>query len=141
MILRIIRIGAWGKFNKLICKLGIKEIHMCSDIDKFKEDREKLNEIVMKYAGQPLKRFYSLDNQVYGDGALNKKTKELLGLIASFVLRCDDCIKYHVVRCHEEGVTSEELEEALSIGVVVGGSVTVPNLRRALKVWDELKQQ
>ena len=106
--------------------------------DKFKQEREQLNKIVMKYSGLEIKRFYSLDSQVYRKGALSKKTKELLGLTASFVLRCDDCIKYHIIRCYEESVTSKELEEALAIGVIIGGSITIPHLRRALKVWDEL---
>jgi len=107
--------------------------------DTFRKDRDRLNEVVMKYVGRPIKRFYSLDSQIYRDGALPSKTKELLGLVASFVLRCDDCVTYHVIRCHEEGATSQELEEALAVGVIVGGSITVPNLRRALKTWDELK--
>ena len=109
--------------------------------DTFRKDRDRLNDIVMKYAGRPIKRFYSLDSQVYRDGALPAKTKELLGLVASFVLRCDDCVTYHVIRCHEEGATSQELEEALAVGVIVGGSITVPNLRRALKTWDELENK
>lgn len=111
-----------------------------STIETFKKERERLNEIVMKYSGLSIKRFYSLDSQVYRQGALPAKTKELLGLVASLVLRCDDCIKYHIIRCHEEGVTSEELEEALTIGLVVGGSITIPHLRRAFQAWDELKQ-
>ena len=106
--------------------------------ETFARERERLNEIVMKYAGLSLKRFYSLDAQVYRDGALPRKTKELLGLVASLVLRCDDCIRYHLLRCHEEGVTSEELEEALTIGLIVGGSITIPHLRRAFQAWDEL---
>jgi AhpD family alkylhydroperoxidase len=110
-----------------------------STIEEFREQREKLNEIVMKYGGLSIKRFYGLDSQVYRQGALPKNTKELLGLVASLVLRCDDCVKYHVIRCHEEGVTSEELEEAVAIGLVVGGSITIPHLRRALQAWDELQ--
>ena len=86
------------------------------EIEQFQHERETLNELVMKYAGLGTKRFYSLDSQAYREGSLPVKTKELLGLVASFVLRCDDCIKYHVIRCHEEGVTSEELEEALFAG-------------------------
>jgi AhpD family alkylhydroperoxidase len=109
-------------------------------IEKFKEERAKLNETVMKYSGLNIKRFYSLDSRVYREGALSTKTKELLGLVASLVLRCDDCIKYHIIRCHEEGVTSEELEEALAIGLVVGGSITIPHLRRAFQAWDELQE-
>jgi len=109
-------------------------------IEEFKAEREKLNEIVMKYGGINIKRFYGLDSQVYREGALPSKTKELLGLVASLVLRCDDCIKYHIIRCYEEGLTSEELEEALTIGLVVGGSITIPHLRRAFQAWDELQE-
>jgi AhpD family alkylhydroperoxidase len=108
------------------------------DIEKFQQERETLNDLVMKYAGLGTKRFYSLDAQAYREGALPAKTKELLGLVASFVLRCDDCIKYHVIRCHEEGVSSAELEEALFIGLVVGGTITIPHQRRAMKAWEEL---
>ncbi|MBC7252143.1 MAG: carboxymuconolactone decarboxylase family protein [Anaerolineae bacterium] len=110
-------------------------------IEKFKEERERLNRIVMQYGDLEIKRFYSLDSQVYREGALPRKTKELLGLVASLVLRCDDCIKYHIIRCHEEGVTSAELEEALAIGLVVGGSITIPHLRRAFEAWDELQKE
>jgi AhpD family alkylhydroperoxidase len=105
----------------------------------FREERERLNEIVMRYAGLNMKRFYNLDAQAYHDGALPARTKELLGLVASFVLRCDDCIKYHLLRCRQEGVTSEELEEALTVGLVVGGSITIPHIRRAFEAWEELQ--
>lgn len=105
---------------------------------KFKAERGDLNEIVMKYAGKNMKRFYNIDTHVYHEGALPKKTKELLGLVSSLVLRCDDCVMYHLIQCHEVGVSSEEFEEALSIGLVVGGSITIPHLRRALQAWDEL---
>jgi len=108
-------------------------------IEKFREERERLNQIVMKYGGTEIKRFYSIDSQVYRKGALPSKTKELLGLVASLVLRCDDCIKYHIIQCHQEGVKDDELQEALSIGLVVGGSITIPHLRRAFEAWDELK--
>ena len=108
-------------------------------IEKFQTERESLNNLVLEYAGLGTKRFYSLDSQAYNDGALPSKTKELLGLVASFVLRCDDCIKYHIIRCHEEGVRDEELEEALFIGLLVGGSITIPHQRRAFQAWNELK--
>ena len=110
------------------------------DIENFQEERAQLNDIVMKYADLGIKRFYSLDAQVYREGALPRKTKEMLGLVASFVLRCDDCIRYHLVRCFQEGVTSEEMEEAMSIGLIVGGSITIPHLRKAMKTWDSLKK-
>ena len=110
-------------------------------IDKFQKQREELNQLVMEYAGQGTKRFYSLDSQAYREGALPRKTKELLGLVASFVLRCDDCIKYHIIRCFEEGVNDQELEEALFIGLVVGGTITIPHQRRAIQAWNELKHK
>jgi len=108
-------------------------------IEKFKKERERLNQIVMKYGGTNIKRFYSIDSQVYREGTLSAKTKELLGLVASLVLRCDDCVNYHILRCRDEGVKDNEFEEALAIGLVVGGSITIPHLRRAFEAWDELK--
>jgi len=110
-----------------------------TDMDAFQKERERLNEVVMSYAGMPIKRFYSLDAQAYREGALPVGTKEMLGLVASLVLRCDDCIKYHILRCHEEGISDEQLVEALTIGLIVGGSIMVPHMRRALDAWDSLK--
>ena len=106
-------------------------------LERFDRNREVLNELVMKYAGKNIKRFYNLDAAVYDDGALPKKTKELIGLVASLVLRCEDCVKYHLKMCNESGVSDSELEEALAIGLIVGGSVTIPELIRAIKTWDE----
>jgi AhpD family alkylhydroperoxidase len=112
---------------------------MVKTVAEFRQEREQLNEIVMKYADLTIRRFSGLDSQVYREGALPAKTKEMLGLVASLVLRCDDCIQYHVIRCAEEGVTTDEVVEALGVGLVVGGSITIPHLRRALQAWDELK--
>jgi AhpD family alkylhydroperoxidase len=106
--------------------------------DQFNEDREKLNEIVMKYSGKNIKRFYGLDMSVYREGVLPKKTKELIGLVSSMVLRCEDCVKYHLNQCYELEVSNEELEEALAIGLIIGGSIIIPELRKTLKYWDEL---
>ncbi|MFO8110636.1 MAG: carboxymuconolactone decarboxylase family protein [Thermoplasmata archaeon] len=106
----------------------------------FMDEREKLNETLMKYAGMNIKRFFNLDTNAYREGALPVKTKEMLGLVASVVLRCDDCIKYHLIRCDEEGVTDEEFEEVMSIALVVGGSITIPHLRRAFAKWDKREQ-
>lgn len=110
-----------------------------SEIEKFEAEREELNRLVLERAGKEMKRFFNVDAGVYRDGALPAKVKELLGLVSSLVLRCDDCVTYHLTRCREEGVTDGELEEALALGLVVGGSVTMPYLRRAFRVWDELK--
>jgi AhpD family alkylhydroperoxidase len=110
-------------------------------MEKFSEERERLTQRVMEYASTSMKRFFNLDWQVYADGALPKKTKELIGLVSSLTLRCDDCVSYHLIRCHEEGVRDEELEEALAIGLVVGGSITIPHLRKAFQTWHDLKER
>ncbi len=110
-------------------------------IIEFQRERERLNDLVMQYAGQPMKRFFSLDGQVYRDGALAARTKELLGLVASLVLRCDDCVKYHLVQCDRAGISDKELEESLAVGLIVGGSIVIPHLRRAFAGWQELKEQ
>lgn len=106
---------------------------------KFKEERERLNEIVMKYGKLTTKRFFNLDTQAYQSGKLPQKFKELLGLVSSVVLRCNDCISYHIIQCYEHGVDDDELEETLSIALVVGGSITIPHIRKAYELWDELK--
>ncbi len=110
-----------------------------SELEKLKAEREVLNRLVLERAGKEMKRFFNVDADVYRDGALPAKVKELLGLVSSLALRCDDCVAYHLSRCREEGVTDGELEEALAVGLVVGGSVTMPHLRRAFRVWEELK--
>ncbi len=117
--------------------MGAKDFFEKS-IPEWQEERLALNEKVMDIAGLEIKRFFSLDTQTYRDGALPARTKELLGLVASLVLRCDDCILYHVVRCREEGITGEEFQEACSVGLVVGGSIVIPHLRRAAARWAEL---
>jgi len=107
---------------------------------EFQKRRAKQDEVVLEYANLQIKRFYTLDDKAYVDGALPSNVKEILGLVASLVLRCDDCIRYHLGRCHEEGVSDEELVEALNVGLVVGGSITIPHLREALQVWHELSK-
>ena len=106
--------------------------------DHFKEERQTLNDLVLKHANTGIKRFFNLDTQAYEPGKLDKKTKELLGLVASLVQRCDDCILYHLIQCKEAGLTTGELTEALNIGLIVGGSIIIPHLRRAYKAWEEL---
>lgn len=112
---------------------------MSERLKEFREFRERMNERILEAGNLEIKRFFALDGRVYEEGALPTKTKELLGLVASLVLRCDDCISYHVIRCREEGVTAEEIFESLSIGLVVGGSITIPHLRRAVALLDELE--
>jgi AhpD family alkylhydroperoxidase len=86
-----------------------------------------------------IKRIFNLDTNTYLEGALDTKTKEMLGLVASMVLRCDDCIKYHLQKCHELGVSSEEMMEIFGVANLVGGTIVIPHTRRAIEFWDELK--
>ena len=109
-----------------------------SKLKEFREFREKMNERILAADNLEIRRFFALDSRAYETGALDTKTKELLGLVASLVLRCDDCITYHVARCLEEGVTEKEVFETFSIGLVVGGSIVIPHLRRAVDTWDQL---
>lgn len=109
-----------------------------SKLKEFREFRERMNERILSADNLEIRRFFALDSRAYESGALDTKTKELLGLVASLVLRCDDCITYHVARCLEEGVTEKEAFETFSIGLVVGGSIVIPHLRRAVDTWDQL---
>lgn len=113
---------------------------MSESVKKYKEERLKLNELILNRDNINIKRFFGIDNAVYKDGALDAKTKEMLGLSASLVLRCDDCISYHVIQLKEQNITYEEFDEIMSIGLVVGGSITIPHLRRAYKLWEELNK-
>lgn len=114
---------------------------MARSVDEFRKEREALNQIVLKRDNLNIKRFYGIDTSVYREGALDTRTKELLGLVASLVLRCDDCITYHVIRAAEEGVTGEEFDEVMAVGMVVGGSITIPHVRRAARLWEEISQE
>ena len=114
---------------------------MSETLEHFHEYREKMNKRILSTDNLQIKRFWSLDTQAYREGALPAKTKELLGLVASMVLRCDDCISYHVERCVEEGVSDPEFFETFNIGLVVGGSITIPHLRRAVDRLDECRKQ
>ncbi len=108
-------------------------------VEEFNDYRVRMNERVLSYDNKQIKRFFNLDTNTYMEGALNVKTKEMLGLVASMVLRCDDCIKYHVGKCYDEGLTDEEIMEVFSIANLVGGSIVIPHFRRAVEYWEELK--
>ena len=108
-------------------------------IKEFNNYRERMNHRIISQDNKVLKRFFSLDNQAYAEGALSEKTKELLGLVSSMVLRCDDCIRYHLGTCNKLGVTSEEIFEVFSIANLVGGSICIPHTRRAVEYWDALQ--
>ncbi len=106
--------------------------------DRFESERERLNGLVLDQGNLGIKRFFALDNQAYEDGELDSRTKELLGLTASLVLRCDDCVAYHLARCHDAGITKEQLYEAFNIALIVGGSIVIPHLRRAADKLEEI---
>lgn len=108
-------------------------------VKEFNEYRSKMNEKIFEQKNKTLNRFFALDQGAYADGALDKKTKELLGLVASMVLRCDDCIRYHLQTCHQLGVSTEEIFEVFSIANLVGGSICIPHTRRAVEFWEELQ--
>ncbi|MEN6368839.1 MAG: carboxymuconolactone decarboxylase family protein [Thermotogota bacterium] len=105
----------------------------------FVERRAEGQERLLKAANLPMRRFFALDSDAYAEGALSRKEKELLGLVASIVLRCDDCIRYHLHQAHGVGVSREEIVEALTVALVAGGSVVIPNLRRAFTFLDDLE--
>ncbi len=107
-------------------------------LEAFRHFREKMNAAILAAGNVTINRFFALDTRAYEAGALDVKTKELLGLVASMVLRCDDCITYHVVRCREEGVTDREFYDAFAVALVVGGSIVIPHLRRAVAHLEEL---
>ena len=107
--------------------------------DEFNEYRARMNERIMSADNLVLKRLFNLDSNTYSEGALPVKTKEMLGLVASMVLRCDDCIKYHLLKCHENGVTKTEVFEVFSVATIVGGTIVIPHLRRAVEFWEQIE--
>lgn len=110
-------------------------------VNDFNEYRAKMNDKILADNNKVIKRIFNLDTNAYKAGALDVKTKELLGLVASAVLRCDDCIRYHMETCYNEGLKKEEVVEALSIATLVGGTIVIPHLRRAYEFWDALEAQ
>lgn len=110
-------------------------------VDEFNAYRSKMNEKILGSDNKVMKRIYSLDTLTYAEGALPSRTKEMLGLVASLVLRCDDCVKYHLEKCKELQLTTEEILEVFSVGNVVGGTICIPHTRRALEYWEELNAQ
>ena len=111
---------------------------MAETLEAFNAFRARMNE-ALQAGNLTISRFFALDHRVYEAGALGAKTKEMLGLVASLVLRCDDCVTYHVIRCAEEGVSDEEFQEVFAVGLVVGGSIVIPHLRRATARLEEVR--
>lgn len=114
---------------------------MSKSIEEFNEYRSKMNEVILSKDNLVIKRLFNLDTNTYAEGALSVKTKELLGLVASMVLRCDDCIKYHLGKCHEQGCSTEEIYEVFAVANIVGGTIVIPHTRRAAEYWEELIAQ
>lgn len=114
---------------------------MRNKVEEFNTYRQEMNDKILGDNNKIIKRIFNLDTNAYAPGTLDVKTKELLGLVASAVLRCDDCINYHLQRSYEEGLSKEEVMEALSIATLVGGTIVIPHLRRAYEFWEALEDQ
>jgi AhpD family alkylhydroperoxidase len=110
-------------------------------VKEFNDYRSKMNEKLLNDNNKVIKRIFNLDTNTYAEGALDTRTKELLGLVASAVLRCDDCVKYHLETCYKLGVTKDEMMESMSVATLVGGTIVIPHLRRAYEFWEELENQ
>ncbi len=114
---------------------------MNDQVNEFNEYREKMNEKILGADNLVLKRLFNLDTNTYEDGALSAQTKEMLGLVASMVLRCDDCIKYHLGKCYDMGVSTSQMFEIFAVANIVGGTIVIPHTRRAVEYWEALQQQ
>lgn len=112
-----------------------------SQVEEFNAYRERMNDKILSADNLVLKRLFNLDTNTYQEGALPVKTKELLGLVASMVLRCDDCIKYHLGKCYEQGVSKDEIFETFAVANIVGGTIVIPHTRRAVEYWEVLENQ
>ena len=113
---------------------------MSDKLKEFRDYRIKMNERLLSQDNLVIKRLFNLDTNTYAEGALTSKTKEMLGLVASMVLRCDDCIKYHLEKCYEQGVNTTEMMEIFAIANIVGGTIVIPHTRKAMEYWDELNK-
>jgi AhpD family alkylhydroperoxidase len=120
----------WGLNNKIMSDL----------VNEFNDYRTRMNDVILSKDNLVIKRLWNLDTNTYAAGALDVKTKELLGLVASMVLRCDDCIKYHLGKSHELNVTTEEMYEVFAVANIVGGTIVIPHTRRAAEFWEELNK-
>ena len=109
-------------------------------VDDFNAYRSKMNEKILASDNKVMKRIYGIDTLAYQEGALSTKVKEMLGLATSMVLRCDDCVKYHLEKCFEQGVTTKEIFEVFSVANLVGGTIVIPHTRRAVEYWEELNE-
>jgi AhpD family alkylhydroperoxidase len=112
---------------------------MSKKVNEFREYRQEMNKRLLAADNKIIKRIFNLDTNTYVDGALTKREKELLGLVASMVLRCDDCVKYHLEQCFELGLNKDQVMEVFAVANLVGGTIVIPHTRRALEYWEELE--
>ncbi len=112
---------------------------MSDQINEFRAYRSKMNDRILSADNLVIKRLFNLDTNTYAEGALPTRTKEMLGLVSSMVLRCDDCVKYHLEKCHELGISTPEMLEIFAVANIVGGTIVIPHTRRAMEYWDELQ--
>lgn len=110
-------------------------------IEEFNEYRSQMNDKILAEDNKVIKRIFNLDTNAYAEGSVDIKSKEMIGLACSMVLRCDDCIKYHLGKCHEVGLTKEQIFEVFSIATLIGGTIVIPHLRRAAEYWETLENQ
>ncbi|GAA0533410.1 carboxymuconolactone decarboxylase family protein [Chitinophaga japonensis] len=115
-----------------------KKTDMSDEIKAFNDYRARMNEVILGKQNKVINRLFNLDTNTYAEGALSTKVKEMLGLVSSMVLRCDDCIRYHLGKCHEQGVTTEEMYEIFAVANIVGGTIVIPHTRRAAEYWELL---
>jgi AhpD family alkylhydroperoxidase len=120
-------------------QLTLQKNNMGQLTTEFNEYRQRMNEVILGKNNLVMKRLWNLDTNTYEAGALDTRTKEMLGLVASMVLRCDDCIKYHLGKCQEQGISTEELYEVFAVANIVGGTIVIPHTRRAAEYWEELQ--
>lgn len=114
---------------------------MNEKVKEFREYREKMNEKILAGDNKVMKRIFNLDTNTYMEGALSTRVKEMLGLVSSMVLRCDDCVKYHLEKCHEQGVSTDEMMEIFAVANLVGGTIVIPHTRRAIEYWEIINQE
>lgn len=120
-------------------KLSLLKLKSMNAVEEFNDYRARMNEKILGADNLVLKRLFNLDTQTYAEGALPTITKEMLGLVASMVLRCDDCVKYHLGKCHDLGVTTPQMYEIFAVANIVGGTIVIPHTRRAAEYWDALQ--
>ncbi len=138
----LLRLETDYNFFFVFCiQFNINQTIIMSLVAEFNEYRSKMNDKILSSDNKVIKRIFNLDTNTYAEGALSEKTKEMMGLSCSMVLRCDDCIKYHLGKCFELGVTDAEMQEIFSVATLIGGTIVIPHLRRAVEYWEELRSE